>query len=50
MSDKMTMFWRLIFLVNKLVAGNTLGYFNNNQKKSLVAKDNVKFFQIRVLI
>ena len=39
-------FLEIFFLVNKLVVGNFLRYFNNNQRKSLVAKDNMKFFRI----
>ena len=29
---------------DKLIVGNSLRYFNNNHRKSLIAKDNVKFF------
>ena len=39
-------FLEIFFLVNKLDVGNFLRYFNNNQRKSLVAKDNMKFSRI----
>ena len=39
-------FLEIFFLVNKLVVGKFLRYFNNNQRKSLVAKDNMKSSRI----
>ena len=49
---KMTNFWSLetCFFFNKLVAGSSRRYFNNSQRKSLVAKDKMKFFWICVWI
>ena len=41
-------FLETCFFVNKLVVGNPLQNFNNNQRKSLVAKDKMKFFRICV--
>ena len=38
------------FSVNKLVVDNSVRYFNNSQRKSLVAMDNIKFFRICVWI
>ena len=35
-------FLETCFFVNKLVVDNSLRYFNKNQRKSLVAKDNMK--------
>ena len=38
--------WRISgdsgFFVNKFAVGNSLQYFSNNQRKSLVDKDNMK--------
>ena len=39
-------FLQICFLVSQLVVGNSLRYFNNNKRKSLVAEDNMKFFRI----
>ena len=39
-------FLETCFFVNKLVVGNSFRYFNNNQRKSLVTKDNMKFSRI----
>ena len=41
-------FLETCFFVNKLVVGSSLRYFNNNQRKLLVAKDNLKVFRICV--
>ena len=38
------------FSVNNLVVGNSLRYFNNNKRKSLVAKANMRVFRICVWI
>ena len=39
-------FLETCFFINKLVVGNSFRYFNNNQRKSLVTKDNMKFSRI----
>ena len=39
-------FLETCFFINKLVVGNSFRYFNNNQRKSLVTKDNMKFFRL----
>ena len=39
-------FLETCFFVNKLVGGNSFRYFINNQRKSLVTKDNMKFFRL----
>ena len=43
-------FLETCFFNYELVVGNSLRYFDDNQRKLLIAKDNITFFQICVTI